>query len=130
MVKVARQARLRPANRGFLRTRHRGGFVINSAVSGMIACRALYPWDEWHGGEALGVKILEVVNAPAASVVVGLELISLGGYWLPACQWSWILAAVFLTLSSTQWWLIGLAADAARRRWRGGRSRDVLRPAP
>ena len=54
----------------------RGGMVVNSGISGMVACRDLYPWSEWHGGEALGVKILEAANLPA---VIVTAVVHLGG---------------------------------------------------
>ena len=43
-----------------------GGIYLNSEITGMVACRLLHSWSEWHGGEALGVKVLEVAKAPAA----------------------------------------------------------------
>jgi hypothetical protein len=102
--------------------RSRGGMVINSAVSGIIACRHLYPWDEWHGGEARGVKVLEIANAPATAVVIGLDFLvgSNLAKRLPVCTWTWMLAGVFVALSSAQWWVIGVTTDAGWRRWRGG----------
>lgn len=112
--------------------RRTGGFVINSSVSGMVACRQLYPWDEWHGGEAVGVTLLEVVNAPAVAMTVGTSLVGEIGSArrLSACTWSWILAAVFAVAASAQWWLIGVAVDAAWHRLRRGRRPGGLRPAP
>lgn len=113
--------------------RRTGGLVINSSVSGMVACRQLYPWDEWHGGEAAGVKLLEVVNAPAVAVTVGTTV--LAGETglarrLSACAWSWVLATVFAVTASAQWWLAGIAIDAIRhQRRRGWRAGDT-RPAP
>ena len=101
--------------------RRTGGFVINSSVSGMVACRQLYPWDEWHGGEGAGVKILEVANAPAVAMTVGTMV--LAGETglarrLSACAWSWVLAGVFAVTASAQWWLTGIAIDAVRHRRR------------
>jgi hypothetical protein len=39
-----------------------GGVLLNSGILGMLACRTLHSWSEWHGGEALGVKVLEAAN--------------------------------------------------------------------
>jgi hypothetical protein len=36
--------------------------LLNSGILGMLACRTLHSWSEWHGGEALGVKVLEAAN--------------------------------------------------------------------
>jgi hypothetical protein len=60
-------------------------FVINSGISGMVACRLLYPWSQWHGGEALGVKVLEVANAPAVAVTVSSPSAA-GPGCSPACS--------------------------------------------
>jgi hypothetical protein len=79
-----------------------GGFLLTSTVSGMVACRLLHPWDEWHGGEAVGVKVLEVVNAPAVAMTVGTKLAGEIGpaRRLSACTWSWVLAVVFAVAAS------------------------------
>jgi hypothetical protein len=109
----------------------RGGFLLTSTVSGMVACRLLYPWDEWHGGEAPGVKLLVIVNAPAGAMTVGTRLLGEIGLAqrLSACAWSWVLAFVFAATASAQWWLIGTAVDAVRHRLRRGRRSGDLRPA-
>ena len=109
-----------------------GGFLLTSTVSGMVACRLLHPWDEWHGGEAVGVKLLEVVNAPAVAMTVGTRVAGEIGLArrLSACAWSWVLAAVFAVTASAQWWLIGTAVDVARHRLRRSRRPGDLRPAP
>ena len=90
----------------------------------------LYPWDEWHGGEALGVKILEVANAPAVAMTVGTALAGEIGLarLLTACTWSWVLAGVFAVTASGQWWLIGTAVDAVQRRLRRSRTPGGVRP--
>ncbi len=49
---------------------------------------------------------------------------------LSACAWSWVLAAVFAVTASAQWWLIGTAVDAVRRRLRRGRRPGGLPLAP
>ena len=97
-----------------------GGIILGDVVIGMVACRPLYPWDEWHGGEAPGVKALEVANAPATAVAVGVSVMGeLGPARLfSACGWSWLLAGVFVVASSLQWWLVGSAAAyVVRRIW-------------
>jgi hypothetical protein len=112
--------------------RRAGGFVLSSTVSGMVACRPLYPWNEWHGGEASSVKLVEIANAPALAMTVGIWLVGEISFarGSPACAWSWVLAAVFAVAASAQWWLIGMAVDAARHRLRRGRRLGGLRSAP
>lgn len=97
-----------------------GGMFLNSAITGTLACRNLYPWSEWHGGESLGVKILEVANLPAVISTAIMHLVAevIGvARLMPACQWSWVLAGGFLLVASTQWWLLGKALDRARARF-------------
>jgi hypothetical protein len=94
--------------------RRNGGVFFNSAITGTLACRNLYPWSEWHGGEALGVKLLEIANLPALiSTAIADLLVEVFGVarLMSACQWSWILAAGFVLVASTQWWLLGKALD-------------------
>jgi hypothetical protein len=99
-------------------TRATGGIILSDVVIGMLACRLLHPWDEWHGGDALGVKVLEVANAPAAAVAIGVA--SMGELGLArhfsVCGWSWVLAGVFVATSSAQWWILGAAVEWAMRR--------------
>ena len=94
--------------------RSSGGAFLTSAITGTLACRNLYPWSEWHGGEALGVKILEITNLPAliATAIAHLlgEVFGIARL-MSACQWSWILAVGFVLVSSAQWWLVGTALD-------------------
>jgi hypothetical protein len=105
--------------------RRQGGLYVVSGIDGMLACRNLYSWSDWHGGEALGVKVLEVANLPALVLTViaaafSGDLFGLGRS-LSACHWSWVLASLFLLLASFQWWLIGSLGDRALlRRSRGG----------
>lgn len=95
-----------------------GGFAINSGISGMVACRLVYPWSEWHGGEALGVKLLEVANAPAVAVTMGVTIVGEMGLarQFSVCGWSWLLAGVFVGASSVQWWIVGAAVEWVVRR--------------
>jgi hypothetical protein len=100
--------------------RRNGGMLFNSAITGILACRNLYPWSEWHGGEALGVKIVEIANLPALiptaiAHVLG-EVLGIARL-MSTCRWSWILAVGFFLLASTQWWLIGTALDRLIRRF-------------
>ena len=88
-----------------------------SGIDGMLACRNLYSWSDWHGGEAIGVKMLEVANLPAlmATVIVSIVASRLGST-ISACGWSWVLAGVFLVFASAQWWPLGRAIDKRRKR--------------
>jgi hypothetical protein len=81
----------------------------------MLACRALHSWSEWHGGEALGVKVLEAANVfaliPVAVTSTIWELTGLARKF-SACGWSWVLACSFLIAASVQWFVLGAAIDA------------------
>jgi hypothetical protein len=97
------------------------GIYSVSGIDGTIACRLLHSWSEWHGGERLGVKILEAVNVPAlvATVVVHLEGEIFGvSRRLTACGWSWVLAVVFVVVSTAQWLVVGWFIDGAWARVR------------
>jgi hypothetical protein len=98
--------------------RQRGAVVRVGGIVGTLACRNLYSWSEWHGGEALGVKVLEVINLPALVSTAAVGLI--GEFGLArtssACRWSWLLAGVFVLIASAQWWLLGFVIDRHRRR--------------
>jgi hypothetical protein len=98
--------------------RRAGGIFINSGIVGTLACRMLHSWSSWHGGEALGVKILEVANLPALVVTAGAHVLGevTVARVMSACGWSWLLAGVFMLVASVQWWLVGLALDHRRRR--------------
>ncbi len=92
--------------------RRTGGVHLNSAIDGTLACRHLYSWSEWHGGEVLGVKLLEVANAPALAVTGVFDAAGTLGVAraFSLCTWSWLLAAVILVAASIQWWLVGTAS--------------------
>jgi hypothetical protein len=99
--------------------RQRGGFVLDDAVWGTLACRTLHAWSPYHAGEELGVAALEVLNLPSlmATGITGFFADAFGvARMTSACRWSWMLAAVFMALASAQWWYIGRAIDR-----RGGR---------
>lgn len=100
--------------------RRAGGMFINSGIVGTLACRMLQFWSNWHGGEALGVKILEVVNLSALVVTAGAHILGeiTVAHLMSARRWSWLLAGVFLLVASAQWWLLGLALDHRLRRSR------------
>lgn len=108
--------------------RQSGGMLLSSGLHGMIACRLLYSWSEWHGGEALGVKVLEAANLPAVALTgIVATLGELGiAREFSACNWSWLLAAVFVVTASLQWWAIGALSAACMRRAQGRlRSRET-----
>lgn len=100
--------------------RHTGGIVLISGIDGTLACRYLYSWSDWHGGEALGVKILEVVNAPALVVTAICSFVGEVGAAraFSACIWSWLLAGVFIVAASVQWWLLGILIGSCFQRFR------------
>ena len=100
--------------------RRNGGLYAMDQTVGTVACRELNSWSEWHGGEALGVKILEAINLPVVlvtavqSVLGEVEL----SKTMSACRWSWVLGAVFLVASTLQWWILGTWLDLGLRRFR------------
>src|SRR5688500_18073931 len=95
-----------------------------SGIEGTLACRNLYSWSEFHGGEALGVKILEVMNVPALAVTAIAGFIGELGIarLTTACRWSWVLAGVFIVTGSAQWWLLGARLDRWLSRFRSRRN--------
>jgi hypothetical protein len=98
-----------------------GGVYSVSGIDGTLACRILRSWSEWHGGEALGVKVLETVNLPALIVTVIVHIASevLGiARRFSACGWSWVLGFLFAALSTAQWLLVGWLIDRGWTRLR------------
>jgi hypothetical protein len=94
--------------------RQRGGILIDDSALGVLACRTLYAWSTFHGGEAIGVAALEVLNLPSLvlTAIAGVSGDAFGFARLTsACRWSWLLAGVFIGLASVQWWLVGTAID-------------------
>jgi hypothetical protein len=89
-----------------------GSISVNSADPFMfIAERPLREWNEWHGGEARWVKVIEVLNAPSLAAMRAL-----GDRWSRFARArdigslrgdSWVMAWTYLVLSSVQWLLIG-----------------------
>jgi hypothetical protein len=102
--------------------RRNGGMYLVSGIDGTLACRQIYSWSEWHGGETLGVKVLEVANLPALVVTGVVAFVGELGVArvLTACTWSWLLAAVFIAAASLQWWIVGVLIAALARRVPGG----------
>ena len=103
----------RPSESQVLRTRdaawNRGEFWISSADPyTYIAGRPLYNWSPWHGGERLGVKILEVINLPALLLASALTpiigMITGASHYY---SWSWIRAVLFLLFATFQWLILG-----------------------
>jgi hypothetical protein len=85
---------------------------------GTLACRPLYGWSTFRGGEEIGVAALEVANLPSLVVTAiagGFGEVSGLARLTSACRWSWLLAALFIVLASVQWWCIGAAIDRGRR---------------
>jgi hypothetical protein len=109
---------VRPVATSLIEERERaeqsGAFSLSSSDPFMlIAGRPLRQWNEWHGGEAAWVKVIEVANGPAVLVA---KLV--GDLWGAEHAFSgqptyrrqsWIRAYIFLVVSSVQWLLIGLA---------------------
>ena len=91
--------------------------LFNSGSLGILACRDLHDWSEWHGGERTVVKILEAANV-VPLVAAGVVHMFLGDASftssLSACQWSWGLALVFILCATAQWAAIGQVVDSFR----------------
>ena len=102
------------------RERVRGSMFVDDGVWGTLACRNLNNWGLIHGGEAIGVAALEVLNLPSLLVTgtVGL-FVDVAGL-VPTCRRSWLLAAVFVAVASAQWWWVGSTIDM--------RGRQLLQP--
>ena len=97
--------------------RRQGNMLFDSGSLGMLACRELHAWSEWHGGERTVVKVLEAVDVVPliAAGVVHLFVRDAGfTQGLSACQWAWVLALAFLLCATAQWAAIGQAVDALR----------------
>jgi hypothetical protein len=120
---------LRPAGISFveereLMRREPGMFFVNSADPlTFVAERPLYQWNEWHSGEATWVKITEVLNWPALTGARALT-----GVWTHYAAPrgigsfsgdTWVLAWLYLVLSSVQWLIFGAAVA---RIWRAQES--------
>lgn len=97
-----------------LEASRQSGEWIASSYSGQplthIASRPLYSWNDWHGGEALWVKALEIANFPALIVAHGLAdpmtrllFPGSGSYYLE----SWVRAWMFVGLAVLQWVSVG-----------------------
>src|SRR4029079_2479104 len=94
--------------------RQRGATVFYDDIWGMLACRTLNNWGPIHGGEDLGVAVLEVLNLPSLLLTGFIAVItdaSRAARITSACQWSWLLAGVFIVIASAQWWFIGRSID-------------------
>ena len=99
--------------------RQTGGILIDDSIWGMLACRTLSNWGPIHGGESLGVAVLEVLNLPSLllTAFAGIFVDVFGASRITsACAWSWMLAGVFIFLASAQWWFIGRSIDAREGR--------------
>jgi hypothetical protein len=98
-----------------LMRREPGMFFVNSAdPRTFVAERPLYQWNEWHGGEATWVKVVETLNYPA---LTGAEVLTdiWSAYAAPRSIGSfrgdtWVRAWLYLALSSAQWLIVGAVA--------------------
>jgi hypothetical protein len=92
------------------------GIQLNSAAPiVVVAGRPLRSWNRFHGGETLGVKVVEVVNLVpfiAALIVDGQASVFLPTRSLVR---SHIVFGVLLVLTSLQWSLVGSVVAKALR---------------
>lgn len=132
----------RPADISFIEVREKtrrdgGAFFINSADPLMfIAERPLDQWNQWHGGELTWIKIVEVLNGPS---LAGAK--ALGALWAAYAGPrnigsfrgdTWVIAWLYLLLSTAQWLLVGAAVTrfVSRRRSAAASSEGTLREPP
>jgi hypothetical protein len=116
---------LRPSAAEYLRAKdeaaQRGEFTLSDAdPDTFIAGRPLYNWNEWHGGERLGVKVLEVVNLPALAAANRFtEARSADAGASSYYRDSNVRGRLFLLFATVQW----LAVGGLISRWRAMRRR-------
>lgn len=89
------------------KARAAGHFVGNDAISGIVACRAVGPWGNWHGLEVWYVKVLEIANLDIVIPLMFASAIFNTVSSISTCTLSWIIAVLFLSFSAVQWFLIG-----------------------
>lgn len=86
----------------------------------IIADRPLRQWDSWHGGEALWVKSIEVLDGPALLVTKMIYEVCLTREMragaLNYTLLSWRAAYLFLSLSSIEWLAFGVIVGRHIRR--------------
>ena len=100
------------------RARQQGSSISYDDIWGTLACRPLNNWGPTHGGEAIGVAALEVLNLPSLVLTgfVGVFAEVFSASTSSACRQSWLLAGVFMVFASAQWWYVGRAIDLRRGR--------------
>ena len=89
--------------------------MSSGAPYGLLACRTLYNWSEWHGGESPWVKALMVVNLPAliATAIPALVFGLLARGVVPIAVRSWLYFVLFLGFSSFMWFGVGVMLRSA-----------------
>lgn len=105
--------------------RRSGSIVVSSSDPMMfVAERPLRQWNEWHGGEARWVKIIEVLNSPS---LIATKV--LGDRWSQFARAhdigslrgdTWVMAWIYLVVSSMQWLLIGVVIARLTKPRRSG----------
>jgi hypothetical protein len=119
---------LRPPNPFFLsqqqEARATGGFFI---MSGMpythLAERPLYTWSNWHGGEHIAVKALELATLPGliAGCVLCFPISLLLSPHISVQSESWVRFGFVVLFSTLQWAALGPVFQRAwQRRVRKG----------
>jgi hypothetical protein len=81
-----------------------------------IAARPLYNWSEWHGGERLAVKLLEVANLPALLMAGFLTPAVSAATGTNSFYWSsQVRALLFFVFATAQWIVVGFGSAGLKR---------------
>ncbi len=90
-----------------------GAFYHSSVAPELvIAGRPLWSWNEYHGGEILAVKALEVLNLPSLIVVALCDLLVGDAFGVPTYLRSVFTFLGLLVVTTLQWLLVAKAIIA------------------
>lgn len=95
-----------------------GTFSLSSADPyTYLAARPLYNWSEWHAGEHVAVKVLEVANLPALMAAAALTPVA--GTLTGASVYhgrSYVRAVLFVLFATLQWLAVARFVRRVSRR--------------
>jgi hypothetical protein len=90
--------------------RQRGGFHLSSGDPMLvIAGRPLWQWSQFHGGERVVVKLLEVANVVPLCIIALIDLMVWSETHMRTYTQSVFAFGGLLLLTSAQWWIAGTA---------------------
>ena len=105
--------------------RQDGGFLLSSSDPMLvIAGRPLRQWSQFHGGERVAVKLLEVANVVPLCTIWLIDGMVGSGTRMHVYTQSVFTFGGLLLLTSAQWWIAGTAV-ARFRAWRQERDGAV-----